>query len=383
MKNVKLLFAAALLLASALALALDSPHDGSWVEAVSDCQSCHLLHGSAGGTLTKWSSNNDACLTCHDSAAVGHPPNDLFSSAWSSAGREAVPGTGGDQHKWNGSLTSRDARVPVNPAFSRYVASGLQCALCHDQHGVKDVDQVPVQDTFAPSSAHASYKFDDPRPPVNGVAGALALTSITAASTWSPFTVRPAAFTVRVKTWSGGAGTLEVSHDFIKAPPGTWAMNIPFTVGQVVELDDPNVTVKITATPAVGAYWQFYVSYPFLRTSNVADAMCLDCHAGRHQGYLCVEGDNTVTDGANVNCAPDGVRTYSHPVGEALGANLRGTDLAAPLDADGTAGSSLTDGDGNVPNPSNDLVLQSGRVGCTTCHAPHNADSNSLSVDVR
>jgi len=66
-----------------------------------------------------------------------------------------------------------------------------------------------------------------------------------------------------------------------------------------------------------------------------------------------------------------------------LDANGAGTDLAAPLDADGSTGSSASDGDGGVPNPSNDLVLQNGRVGCTTCHAPHNADSNSLTVDVR
>jgi predicted CXXCH cytochrome family protein len=378
MKNVKLLFAASLLLMGAFALAVDTPHDGSW-DGVADCSSCHLLHGSSGGTLTKWPSNNDACLTCHDGRPV--TSNHLFSPAWSSSGMEAVPGTGGTQHKWSGSLTSRDAREPLNPAFSRYVASGLQCALCHDEHGAKDETQAPVQMTFAPNSAHASYKFGDARSPVNGVAGKLALVSITADLSGIP--VLPGAYTVRVKAWNGSSGTLEVSHDFISAPPGTWPATVPFALNAVVGLDDPNVTVTVTEAPAVGAYWQFYVSYPFLRASNVADAMCLDCHAGRHQGHLCVEGDNTVTDGANVNCTPDGVRTYSHPVGEALGENGSGTDLAAPLDADGSVGSSSTDGDGNVPNPSNDLVLQSGRVGCTTCHAPHNADSNSLTVDVR
>jgi predicted CXXCH cytochrome family protein len=36
-----------------------------------------------------------------------------------------------------------------------------------------------------------------------------------------------------------------------------------------------------------------------------------------------------------------------------------------------------------VKNATNDLVLNGGVVGCTTCHAAHNADSNSLTVDAR
>jgi hypothetical protein len=34
-----------------------------------------------------------------------------------------------------------------------------------------------------------------------------------------------------------------------------------------------------------------------------------------------------------------------------------------------------------VANPTNDFVMRGGVVGCTTCHAVHNADSNSLTVD--
>jgi len=381
MKNAKLLFAVAVLLVGAIAVAVDSPHDASWSDSVTGCQSCHLLHSSAGGTLTHWPSNNDACLTCHDGAPAS--PNHFFTPAWSSAGMEAVPGTGGNQHKWSGSLTARGARAPTAPAFANYVTDGvLQCALCHDQHGDKDSFGTTIQDTYAPDSAHASYKFLDARPPVSG-SGAMALVSLTAASSWAP-RVAPSTFTVKVTSYSSGTGVMAVSHDYNPVPASaTWTTGLPFTLGADAELDNPNVLVRFTSAPAVNSIWQFYVSYPFLRATNVGDAMCLDCHADRHQGYECVEGNAAAVDGLGASCAPDGVRTFSHPVGEALNANGDSLDLPTPLDADGTAGSSTTDGDGNVPNPSNDLVLRNNVVGCTTCHAPHNADSNSLTVDVR
>jgi predicted CXXCH cytochrome family protein len=350
------------------AMALDSPHDGSFATSVAECQSCHKLHGG-GGTLTNFSSNNDACLTCHDSASV--TPNHFFSPAWSSAGREAVPGTGGDQHKWSGSPTNLGARIPTSPAMAKYLSAGatLQCAVCHDAHGAKDATGVPVQDQYAPNSIHASYKLNVPQPPVAGGAGRMKLISVTDGG----YNALPAGYAVRVKS----AGLLEISHNIGTTTP-TWASSIPFTVGdtaaQNVWLDDPSVVVRITAAPAVGDLWQFYVSFPLLRATNVADAMCVDCHADRVQSHDCVEG---------VTCTADGTKVFSHPVAEGLNANAKGYDLAAPLDADGTVGSSTTDGAGGVPNPGNDLKLVGGVVRCTTCHAPHNAASNSLSVEVR
>lgn len=377
MKNVKLLFVAVGILFGAAVLALDAPHDGSFATSAYQCQSCHQLHGG-GGTLTKFPSNNDSCLTCHDSAAV--TPNHFFSPAWSSAGREAVPGSTGDQHKWSGSPTARGARIPTNPEMAAYLASGapLQCAVCHDGHGAKDATGLPVQDLYAPNSAHSSFKLNDPQAPVGGGTGRLKLISITDGG----INARPAGYALRVKA----AGVLEVSHDFAMAIP-TWSGDFAYTVGdtasQNIWLDDLSVVVRVTAPPAVGDVWQFYVSYPLLRATNVADAMCTDCHADRHQSYLCVEGSAAATDGAGVSCAPNGTRVYSHPVNQPLNANGKGYDATAPLDADGSATSSTTDGAGGVPNPGNDLVLDGGMVRCTTCHAPHNADSNSLSVDVR
>lgn len=364
MKNLKLLFAVALIVSGAPALALDSPHDGTASSSVTECQSCHRLHGG-GGTLTKYSSNNDACLTCHDSIVPAPNSNHIFSPAWSSAGREATPGVEGDQHRWSGSPTARSARVPLNPDMAKYLPTGatLQCAVCHDAHGKKDaVTGVPIQDTLAPSSVHSSYKLDVAMPPNSGGAGRLKLVSLTGYG----FQALTASYAVRVRS----AGYLEISHDYKSAAVPTWVGNIPFTVGdtpaQDVGLDDPAVIVRITVAPAVGEVWEFYVSYPFLRASNVADAMCTDCHADRVMDHACVEG-------TGAGCAP-GTKVYSHPVNQALNANAKGYDRGAPLDADGGVADT---------NASNDLKLDGSVVRCTTCHAPHNADSNSLSVDVR
>lgn len=256
----------------------------------------------------------------------------------------------------------------------------LGCSLCHNVHGAKDDTGMPIQDTFAPNSAHSSYPLNVAQPPLLGGNARLKVTSLNNLG----FLAFSQTFTLRVKS----AGILEVSHDYRKAPPGTWVGNIPYVVGDTpandVELDDPAVTVRIPpgvsgAVPAVGNMWEFYVSYPHLRASNVGDAMCLDCHADRHQSYECVEGIGSAQDGAGVSCLPNGTtRYYSHPVGQTLGANGKGYDAMDPLDADGSPQDEASEA-----VPSNKLALDQGKVGCTTCHAPHNADSNSLTNDVR
>ena len=78
--------------------------------------------------------------------------------------------------------------------------------------------------------------------------------------------------------------------------------------------------------------------------------------------------------------------THSRSSGVTLKSNplASAPDRDVILDADGTVGESSTDALSGGANPSNDLVLGTGGVvGCTTCHAPHNADSNSLTVEVR
>lgn len=368
MKNMKLLFATALLATASLVLALDSPHDGTVSSSVTQCDSCHRLHGG-GGTLTQYPSNNEACLTCHDNVVPGANANHFFTPAWNSAGTEAAPGTTGSQHKWSGLPTNRGARVPLNADMAKYLPAGatLQCAVCHDTHGKKDAFGSPMQDQFAPNSAHSSFPVGKAIDAENGGTGQMTIVSLTDPS----WTALAQAYAIKIKS----AGVFEISHDY-KITNGGFTGSYPFTVGAPVYLDDNVVQIKFTGTPTTGQLWQFYVSFPFLRASNVADAMCVDCHADRVMDHACVEG-------TGAGCTP-GTKVYSHPVNQALNANGKNYDAAAPLDADGTpANGSTTDGDGGVANPSNNLVLDGTVVRCTTCHAPHNADSNSLTVDVR
>lgn len=382
-RKLLLLSALAALLWAGTAVTLDTPHEGSFATSVTECQSCHKLHGSTGGSLlgNDYTSNNDACLTCHDSSTS---PNHFFSPAWSNAGREAVPGVGGDQHRWSGYSTASGARLPDNAAMRKYLGNGLQCAACHDAHGAKDEWGSPASMSYAPNSPHASLKLGEAVGPVGGGTGRMMLITITDGG-YAPV---PAGYAIKIKA----GNKLTISHDYSKlGAAATWlSFDIPYTVGTTstnnVALDDPSVVVRFTAAPAENDIWQFYVSYPLLRASNAGDAMCLDCHIDRHQGYKCVQGDPTAVDALGALCTPDGTRKFSHPVGEALNSN---TSASAPdrlviLDADGTEGESSADALSGGANPSNNLVLGTGGVvGCTTCHAPHNADSNSLTVEVR
>ena len=150
----------------------------------------------------------------------------------------------------------------------------------------------------------------------------------------------------------------------------------PFVNGAYVELDVPGITVKWTAGARAGDYWDFYVGYPFLRMSNADDWSCYRCHAERVMNHVRARGDDRYY-------RPNGIKRFSHPVKVGLNVNGFGTDRTTVLDADGTAGTSTTDGLAGVQNDSNNLVMSGGVVRCTTCHAAHNADSNSLTVDPR
>ncbi len=364
MRTLKLLVLAAVtvLCWAGPSAALDAPHDGSFSGSPADCQTCHRLHVPVGGTFTNWPTNNEACLTCHD--GVLRAENNFFKPDWSSTGSQAVPGSAGIHHKWSG---SPGVNAPTNPEMASYLDSGnLQCSVCHDVHGKKDATGMRIQDTFAPQSAFSSYPVGVQQAPMNPPeTGGLTVTSLYALDF-------PLMKTYQLEVM--GAGSLRVSDDFWMATP-TWT-TISFTVGNTPANDRPlpqdeNVLVRMTSTPSVGATWQFFVSYPNLRVSNVGDAMCLDCHADRNMNHTTVEGGNG-------SYPADGTNYFSHPVNQALGENGKGYDAADPLDADGSA-----QGEATEQFPSNKLSLVEGKVGCTTCHAPHNADSNSLTNDVR
>lgn len=379
--------AAAAALLAAPASAVDAPHDGSFTEGL--CQTCHKLHASSGGTLTNQPDNNTTCTACHNSkvgSRRGFP--------WQSS-QQASPGVGGNQHSWTGYAVNpgMGAATPLDSEMAVRLASGtLQCSTCHDQHAANKAN--------APGAAKTSIAVGTPVDENGNLQGPRGLGQLTLLQPGAA--ALPKGYRLKVQTVTAGVGgTFIISHDFGLSTP-TWfnwngsawvagASTGPgrsFSINTNVATDDPAVQVRFSDGAFAGDYWDFSVTFPFLRASNVNDAMCQDCHRDRVMDHACVEGQGA--------CAADGLRSYSHPVNQVLNANARNYDRTpanpdpssrALLDADG---SDQSTGDGITTN---DLVLVAGPdlvkgtaddgVGCTTCHAPHNADSNSLTEDPR
>jgi len=346
---------------------IDPPHDQA--AANSACYYCHNLATVMPSGAYDY---NPACLGCHNQPGHG------FGSPWV-ASDEAKPGITGSSHSWSGA--ARNPTYGATPDYvpQMYLVDGkLQCVMCHDLH----LSTVAV----APDSMHTSIPVGVPQW-MTGTTGTgsgsatLTLTAVPGSGAEG--------FRLKISTVAGGGGTFILSHDFgfnanswLNWVAGAWVAGTevgpgkPFVDGTDVALDIAGISVKWTAGAEVGDYWDFYVGYPFLRLSNVADNGCFSCHKERVMNHTRARGvDNTYL--------PNGVRKFSHPVGVALNANGFGTDRATVLDADGTVGVSATDGEAGVRNDSNNLVMTGGIVRCTTCHAVHNADSNSLTPDVR
>lgn len=349
-------------------LATDAPHDAS-VLANQSCDDCHRLHGATGSGLTNQPTNFDLCRSCHNDPARTPAPGRL-GMPWYTED-QAAPGAAGHHHSWSGGTgnPAYGADPPQDASMlSRTGGGRLQCSTCHDQHAAGP--------GFAPGSRHTSVAPGAPQNPSGGPAGAT-LTLVSAGG---------GALARGYRVYLPRAGEFVISHDAKLASPswfnwnGTgWAAGTqagpgrPFAAGTDVAADDPAVTIRFSTAGTAGQYWDFYVSYPFLRTANAVDQMCEDCHRSRVQSHTRVEG-------GDVAFPANGVNVFSHPVGVALDANGRGYDRAggALLDANGALQGT---GDGN---PSNDLKLASdSTVRCMTCHYPHGADSNSLSADPR
>jgi predicted CXXCH cytochrome family protein len=372
MRNIRFWVAAVGMTVAGNAWAVSSPHDGSYNSAVAACESCHQLHGStSSGTLLKsaYSTNDAACLTCHNTPGFTADPNSPFNGGWD-ATTQASAGVAGIHHSWSATATNLGASVPTNTEMSKRVVAGkLQCAVCHDPHAANA--------PFVPgTSLRSSFPLGVAQNETSGTGtGTLTVVSIAGAS--------PAGYTLKMVT----ANTFIISHDFYKATPtwlnwtgAAWAAGSSNGTGKPtgvgVTLDDPNVVVTFAGVPAVADAWVFYVSTPFLRADNSVGGMCADCHKDRNQTFQNVEGAGPLAgNGAAVVL---GTTVFSHPVAQAMNANGHGYDRAvgAILDADGSLQSA---GDGNRTN---DLLTGTGGVvTCFSCHSPHNADSNSLTVD--
>ena len=345
------------------ARAIDAPH-----EAGTNCSSCHLGHNAPGGALTKTAGNASLCQSCHVSETG-------FGFPWSDAD-QAVPGASGRSHHWSAPATGLGATAPLagTPMGDRLDAGNLTCSTCHDQHNNLA--------SLNGGTQHATVITK------TGSVGTGALTF----ATGSPAASAAARF-YRVEIVAAGSeatARFRLSHDkgtswFGCSGPGVYVAYVASpsnacAAGASVALDDgANVTVAFgTGTYVVGERWDFYVSYPFLRIANVDAAMCVECHRDRNMTWQNADGTGPIVGtGASIVF---GTTTFSHPVGQALNQGGRTNGLPGGiLDANGMVQATSTD-----PNKTNDLQLGTGGVvTCLSCHHPHNADSNSLSVDPR
>ncbi len=98
------------------------------------------------------------------------------------------------------------------------------------------------------------------------------------------------------------------------------------------------------------------VNKPFLRVTNVNDAMCLDCHRARQ----------TTSH-----------TTGSHPV------NYRSYSAAYKSNTTAFRRTPLSANSRNKTAMLGSYLTTSGKIVCSTCHAPHYADSSSATLDNR
>jgi len=365
MRTRALVAAAVVVLTPLATLGGDAPHDlsspdSSQSPAGVGCRSCHAMHVASGPGLSNYATQFDACNSCHQ--------NGRFIQ---SRAEMAIPGSGGKHHGFEVALTnaSHGALPPTNSVIVGELAgsSTLTCSTCHDQHAAS-----PANGGGQNTSSQVGVDV------VNG-AGRVQLSLVATTATAKGYLIDI------VGAGAAGAATFRLSNDggtswFQCTAPTTYTYSgaVPCQTGTSVTdvplNDGALVKVRFSGTFAVGNQFRFWVSYPFLRVSNVDAALCIDCHRERVQSHVCIEG-GAATDGTGVACTPNGARTYSHPVNEAL-ANSYDRTATGPLDADGSV---QTVGDAN---PTNNLVLgTANKVTCLTCHSPHFSDSNSLTSD--
>lgn len=329
--------------------ALDAPHDTSFNDG-----GCNKCHGLFQRTSSGKADYNPGCTGCHNGAL----PTTSFGLPWPDDATS--PGKGGQNHSWTKPVVNDEvgAKAPGSTNVDKFLLDGgrLQCIVCHNLHAPKTASD--------PASMHTSFAIDAPRArtgSTNPVPGSATLTLKAAGS-------NPKGYRIRIESVTGGGGTFSISHDF-GVPPGTYSAPYAFTNNVTRALDDATVSIQISANSAVGDYWDFYISHPMLRLSNIDDAGCVICHAERSMNHVRARG-------ADSTYLPNGARRFSHPVGVGLNANAHGWDRTVVRDANG-------DPQGTDAYKTNDLLLDAGVVRCTTCHAVHNADSNSLTEDAR
>lgn len=360
-RSARLLTAAAVLLLPVAGRPVSAPHNASTISNATGCVDCHAMHNATGANLTNQPDNFTVCTSCHNNLAAGF----TFGGKWYSSD-QATSGTGGHSHHWAGSTTNSQfgAAPPTDAGMLTNAPGGaLQCSTCHDPHlGTA---------ASAPANRHVSIPTGVAQAQTGGTASGAQMTlTVGAGAIALGYRIRigPATNQFQVSHNARLAATASVTYPTTYAIP---AANTAVALSQTG--DDPAVSVSFGALPtATGGYWDFYVGFPFARVALGEGEMCVNCHAARNQRHADVETSTTYGWASG--------KPFSHPVGEGLGANGVGYDVATPLDVNGAVQGAA----GRDANPTNDLVLSpTSNVTCLSCHAAHNADSNSQTVDAR
>lgn len=333
-----------------------APHDRSFTDG--DCANCHTLSNATPLGGTDYSAGCNACHALQTGSSLAFPKTDL----------EAKPGLKGTHHSWSGFADNAKAGAipPPTYAFARRLADGrIQCITCHDLHNANA--------DASPGGGNTSIPVGVARGPLAGATGNATLTLV------NPGTDMTVGYRIRLQS----ATSFIISKTFRQVGGPTWlkwtGAWVPglvtdagktFTPGSPVIIEG-DLSVQFSTGGQAGDQYEFWVGYPGLRLTMRTNAICTFCHKPMNMRHQRVAGKD-------LGYQVDGVKTFSHPVGDALNANGLDTDRVAILDANG-----LPQGGGDA-NATNDLVLEGGTVvRCTTCHSVHGADSNSLTVDPR
>jgi hypothetical protein len=290
---------------------------------------------------------------------------------------QATVGGSGTSHRWDAPAASLGATPPSasssdpdEAAMGELLDAGrLQCSTCHDQHNNSDgTTGLPLPSSGRGTQHRSLVTKRTALASTGSVAVTAAPSGMAAKAYLLEITTQGAVGTARFR-WSNDGGATWMQENLLTAAivPLSDAVALAFTNGGG------------GTSFVAGERFTFYVSYPYLRVDLTR--MCLICHKDRHMHWQDVEGRSDGRLGASIVL---GTTVFSHPVGQPLGANGRGYDRVGGILE---PGGGVQGGAGDDGNRSNDLVTSTGDagglVGCTSCHHPHNADSNSLTSDPR